>query len=66
MSMPIPLQYKFKIKVTTTYTRTYTGNKKDTKRMVDYDIEDNDFRAWDRLSTDSEIVNIERRETLYE
>ena len=34
--------------------------------MVDYDIEDNDFRAWDRLSTDSEIINIERRETLYE
>ena len=66
MSMPIPLQYKFKVVVKTTYTRTYTGNKKDTKRMVDYDIEDNDFRAWDRLSTDSEIVNIERRETLYE
>ena len=66
MSMPIPLQYKFKVRVTATYSKTYTGNKKDTKRMVDYDIEDNDFRAWDRLSTDSEIVYIERRDTLYE
>ena len=64
--MPIPLQYKYKVKVITTYTKTIIGNKKDTQRLVNYNIEDDDWRHWDRLSTDYTIVSIERRETLYE
>ena len=42
--MPIPLQYKYKVKVITTYTKTIIGNKKDTQRLVNYNIEDDDWR----------------------
>ena len=44
--MPIPLQYKYKVVVTTTYTKTYVRNKKDTQRLVNYNMEDDDWRSW--------------------
>ena len=64
MSMPIPLQYKYKVVVTTTYTKTYVGNKKDTQRLVNYNIEDDDWRSWDKQHVHSKIINIQRKDRL--
>lgn len=62
--MPIPLQYQYKIQVTKVYYRTIEGNKQDTLRLVNYDINDEDFRSWDFHHSHIEILEIKRKDEL--
>ena len=62
--MPIPLQYQYKIQVTKVYYRTIEGNKQDTQRLVNYDINDEDFRSWDFHHSHIEIVEVKRKDEL--
>jgi len=64
MGMPIPLQYQYKIKISKVYYRTIEGNKEDTLRLVNYDINDNDYTSWDFHHSSVEILKIKRKDQL--
>ena len=64
MGMPIPLQYQYKIKVSKVYYRTIEGNKEDTLRLVNYDINDNDYTSWDSHHSSVEILETKRKDQL--
>jgi len=64
MGMPILLQYQYKIQETKVYYRTLEGNKQDTYRLVQYDINDNDFKSWDFHHSHIEILEVKRKDQL--
>ena len=66
MSMPIPLGYVFTVEERIIRRRYIIGNKKECQKIINWELEDNNFNRFQEIKRDVDITHMERKDTLYE